>query len=581
MVSTLLRRLAHRTARLGILATLVFAGLPVAVVAQAGRASVNTVPDTGQAGPGVADSAAQAGATDTMPKGAGVAVGSDTLFRLYGALGPFSAEARATAVMGRLRQVDAAIASGDSIVVVDRESYSELAVGEMVLMTVLDADAEAVGAVRTELARRYAGQLVAAIKAAAKATSIQAIAIGIGYALLATLVLVLLLRLIAWGFPKLYARIDLLRQMKLPELKLQNLELLSASRISTMIEAAAKVARALLVLLLFYLYVPLVLSFFPWTEALAPRIIGLVLDPFASAWWGFLKYLPNLLYLGAGIVILRYILRLLYAITTAIGSGTIAFEGFPRSWAEPTYKLVRVLVLAFGVTVLYPYLPGSGSDAFKGMSLFLGVLFSLGSSASIGNVLAGIVLTYTRSFEIGDRVKIGETVGDVVEKTLLVTRLRTIKNVSVTVPNGTVLNTQVINYTTLAKERGLILNTSVTIGYDVPWKQVHQLLLDAAKRTEHILEEPAPFVFQTSLGDFYVSYELNAYTNRADAMAVIYSGLHSNIQDTFNEGGVEIMSPHYATLRDGNLTTIPAQYLPSEYRAPAFQVEHRTADGAG
>jgi small-conductance mechanosensitive channel len=200
------------------------------------------------------------------------------------------------------------------------------------------------------------------------------------------------------------------------------------------------------------------------------------------------------------------------------------------------------------------------------------VLFSLGSSSAIGNMVAGIVLTYTRAFQIGDRVKIADTVGDVIERTLLVTRLRTIKNVAVTIPNGMVLGSHVINYTTHAAERGLILSSSVTIGYDAPWMTVHQLLIDAARSTEHILPDPAPFVHQTSLDDFYVSYEINATTDRPDIMAATYSALHQNIQDTFNAGGVEIMSPHYGARRDGNQTTIPPSYLPASYRAPTFRV---------
>ena len=216
----------------------------------------------------------------------------------------------------------------------------------------------------------------------------------------------------------------------------------------------------------------------------------------------------------------------------------------------------------------------SASAAFKGVSLFFGVLFSLGSSGAVGNMMAGIILTYTRAFQIGDHVKIGDTTGDVIERTLLVTRVRTIKNVAITIPNCSVLSGQIVNYTSMAQERGLILHTGVTIGYDVPWKQVHALLIAAAERTEHILKEPKPFVLQTSLDDFYVAYQINAYTNRADGQAGIYSELHQNIQDSFNEGGVEILSPHYRAARDGNMVTIPANYLPADYKAPSFRIEN-------
>lgn len=515
------------------------------------------------------------------PAGAPVVFGTDTLFRLYGHLGPFSAAQRAAAVAERLRAASAAIARGDSIAVAERGTFSELSVDDVVLMAVLDDDATALGTTHAVLAPRYAETMRRTIVAAVERVSVRALLIDAAFAVLTTLVLLALLKLLAWGFPRLYDRIEALRRLRLPAVRIQNFELLSAGRLSALLIGAARVARFLLTFLIFYVYVPLVLSFFPWTAPLSQRIVGYALRPFVVAWLAFVTYLPNLFYLAAGIIIVRYILKFLHLLFEAIRSGAITFQGFYPDWADPTYKIVRVLVLAFAATALYPYLPGASSDAFKGVSIFIGVLFSLGSSAAIGNMVAGVVLTYTRAFQIGDRVKIGETVGDVTEKTLLVTRLRTIKNVAVTIPNGTVLSSQVVNYSTLAATSGLILHTTVTIGYDAPWEQVHALLIEAARRTEHILPEPAPFVLQTSLDDFYVSYQLNAATDRADIMAGIYSRLHQNIQETFNAGGVEIMSPHYGALRDGNQTTTPAKFLGADYRAPAFRLQPVEADGHG
>jgi small-conductance mechanosensitive channel len=216
--------------------------------------------------------------------------------------------------------------------------------------------------------------------------------------------------------------------------------------------------------------------------------------------------------------------------------------------------------------LIFPYLPGSGSPAFQGVSVFVGILFSLGSSNAIANMVAGMVITYMRPFKIGDRVKIGEITGDVVEKTALVTRIRTVKNEDVTVPNSTVLLTSTINYSanTRANSTGLIVHTTITIGYDAPWKDVHNALVAAALRTTLVLHEPMPFVLQTSLNDFYVSYQINCYTKEANRQAMIYSDLHRNIQDCFNEAGIEIMSPHYMHQRKGNKSTIPANYLPGD-----------------
>ncbi|MEO6878867.1 MAG: mechanosensitive ion channel domain-containing protein [Gemmatimonadaceae bacterium] len=491
-------------------------------------------------------------------RGAPVVYAPDTLFRLYGNLGPFSAAERAAAAEVRLRQVAKAIAAGESISIMERGAYSELTVGDVVLMTVLDDDAVPVGASHTALASRYAARIRSAVDAGFARHSTQALLVDAGYALLATAALALLLWIVSVAFARAQLRVEALQRVRFSAIKIQDFELLSAGRLSTLLLGAARVARIVVILLLLYVYVPLVLGFFPYTAELSQRIAGYALHPFAVAWAAFITYLPNLFYLAAGVIIVRYLLALMHLVFGAIGSGAITINGFYADWADPTYKILRVLVFAFSATILYPYLPGASTDAFKGVSIFVGVLFSLGSSAAIGNMVAGVVLTYTRGFQRGDRVQIGDTIGDIVEKTLLVTRLRTPKNVAVTIPNGAVLAAQVMNFSTLAATNGLVLHTTVTIGYDAPWRQVQALLIEAARCTDHILPEPAPFVLQTSLDDYYVSYELNAFSSRADLMAATYSGLHQNIQETFNAAGVEIMSPHYRAVRDGNQTTIPA-----------------------
>ncbi|MDF5717699.1 MAG: mechanosensitive ion channel family protein [Rhizonema sp. NSF051] len=231
-------------------------------------------------------------------------------------------------------------------------------------------------------------------------------------------------------------------------------------------------------------------------------------------------------------------------------------------------------IIALALVVALPFLPGFGSPAFQGISVFLGVLLSLGSSAAVANIVAGIILIYTRAFRVGDRIKINDAIGDIVEKSLFVTQIRTTKNVVITIPNGTVLTSQILNYSALAEDPNhyLILHTTVTLGYDLPWRKVHQVLINAALATPHILAEPVPFILQTSLGDFYVNYEINGYTNQPKSMARIYSELHQNIQDKCNEADIEILSPHYSAIRDGNQITIPENYLHKDYKAPGFRV---------
>jgi len=228
-----------------------------------------------------------------------------------------------------------------------------------------------------------------------------------------------------------------------------------------------------------------------------------------------------------------------------------------RATAIPAYKVVRIVVIAVAAMMIYPYVPGSSSAAFKGVGLFAGALFTLGASGTANNLIGGVTLIFTDVYRVGDRIQIGEVNGDVVDVTLLITRLRTTKNEIVTLANGGMFSSKIVNYSREAKRRGLILHTTVTIGYDVPWRKVHELLIGAARSVDVIEKTPEPFVLQTSLDDFYVSYQLNAYTRTPNAMASTYSALHQAIQDAFAEAGVEIMSPHYGALRDGGAAALP------------------------
>ena len=269
----------------------------------------------------------------------------------------------------------------------------------------------------------------------------------------------------------------------------------------------------------------------------------------------------------------RYFLRLLAFFKTEIERGRLKISGFYVDWANPTFQIIRVLVFAFMLIIIFPYLPGSNSAIFKGVSVFVGVLFTFGSAGALSNLVSGLVLTYMRAYKIGDRIQIGQVIGDVVEKSVLVTKIKTIKNEIVSIPNSTVMNSHTTNYSAEASEHGLILHTSVTIGYDTPWKTIHELLIKAALATDLIEKNPAPFVFQEKLDDFYVVYQINAYTRAPNQQHITYSFLHQHIQDAFNEAGVEIMSSHYSNIRDGNKSTVPDDHLPKDYVAPSFRVK--------
>ncbi len=503
-----------------------------------------------------------------------VVVGGDTLFRVYARLGPMTAAERAEAISGRVTEASRGLRAGaDTLSVVEEEGQSLIVAGDRVLMAVLEEDARMAGVPRAELAAGYLTALGDAFTKGSLRWRLERFGLGLLFTLLTTAALVALGWLVLRVFRRLEAMISLLRQsQRLPSLKIQQLELLSADRIADALLIVARGLQVVVWAILLYFYLVLVLSFFPWTQEASGRILDYVLHPLGIVGRNIASYLPNLFFIAIIVIVTRYVLRTIHFIFGAIGSGAISFGGFDKDWAEPTYKLVRFLVLAFALIVLFPYLPGAKSDAFKGVSLFVGVLFSLGSTGAVANLVAGSLLTYTRAFQIGDRVKIGGTLGDVVARTLLVTKVRTVYNVEVTIPNSTVMSSEVLNFTTMAQSTGIIMQTTVTIGYDVPWRKVHDLLVKAAQTTEGVLKEPAPFVLQTGLNDYYPAYELNAYIRESSRLRVILSRMNERVQDVFAEAGVEITSPAFTAIRDGNAITLPEGSVPPGYTAPAFRV---------
>jgi small-conductance mechanosensitive channel len=386
----------------------------------------------------------------------------------------------------------------------------------------------------------------------------------------------LLFKIIGW-VKRWFIRIDRTiqeeRGKRLAGWRIQKLQLLTANQATDALLLLSRYLRYAVNGILVLAYGMGIFSIFPQTRGVVADGINSLTQILATGWNSVTDYLPNLLLLILIVVVTYFGLRFVHFIFREIEKGTIALAGFHPEWAETTYKIVRALTVMLALVIAFPFLPGSSSPAFQGISIFIGALLSLGSTSVIGNLVAGIILTYAQAFRVGDRVQIGETVGDVIDKGLIATRIRTIKNVDITVPNGIVLANHIINYSTEAQERGLILHTTVTIGYDAPWRKVHETLIRAALATPDVLANPKPFVFQTSLDNSYVSYEINAFTREPRKMVNTYSNLHQNIQDKFNEAHIEILSPQYSALRDGNSSTIPAEHRPPDYRPPSFRVK--------
>lgn len=511
-----------------------------------------------------------------------VVVGEDTLFFLYRPLGSYSAEERALVVSERLRKIlEEPDHDLQPVRVVPDSLNLSIRYGDRLIMTLVPADSTVgqaeLRSTAIEQARAIQSVLdtdstvLAQTESAIKAVDWKALGIGVLLALAVSLLFWLTARYLGRGDIRLQNKLNQWRETRIPALRIQKFQMASSSQVTDALIGLTKILRVVAVLILIYFYIPLVFSFFPWTRGFATTLFGYILSPVKLVLSAIVSYLPDLFFLIVIGVMTHLVLKLVHRFFIALARGYITFAGFYKDWAIPTYKIVRFLIVAFALVVAFPYLPGSNSPAFRGISIFFGVLFSLGSTSAVANIVAGAVITYIRPFKIGDRVKIADTTGDVIEKTLLVTRIQTIKNVEVTIPNATVLGSHIVNYSASASDEALILYTTVTIGYDVPRKTVEQLLLDAARATKGVVDDPAPFVLVTGLNDYHISYEINAAVKDSHTMAQVNSDLNANIIDKFNEAGVEIMSPGYTAVRDGNKSAIPDPYLPKEYSPPAFR----------
>jgi small-conductance mechanosensitive channel len=351
-------------------------------------------------------------------------------------------------------------------------------------------------------------------------------------------------------------------------LRIQKQEILSAEEVAAILNRTLLVVSWLLRLLIIFSLINTILGLFDVTVSFARSVADMVRSAVWGIWGGFVDYLPDFFTALVIIGVASLIIKLCRLVFEGMERQRIKVPGFYPEWSKTSFNLLRMLIIAMTIVVVFPYLPGSDSPAFQGVSIFFGVLLSLGSTTAVANVVAGIVITYTRAFRTGDYVRIADTEGKIIERTAFVTRIRTPKNVDVSLPNSSVMSGKVINFSTQGRRDGIRLHTSITIGYDVPWPKVQELMLSAAVATKHIETEPEPFVLQKALDDNYVAYELNATTKRVSLRPQIYSDLHANILDAFHTAGVEITSPHYRAVRDGNEPAM-APVMPHPDKEPA------------
>jgi small-conductance mechanosensitive channel len=476
---------------------------------------------------------------------AAVVVDGKHLFKVRGA-SSFPAANRAGAIARRIEQAadDAAFQPESLRVAPDGENRAILA-GPLRIMLVTDADAELDRLSPEDVALANANAIQSAIVAYRQSRTRESLVRNGAYALLATVALIAGIALLLWAAGRLRRTIERIVHARVRTVGIQSFEIVRVEHVRRGLTTLLRLLTFVVGAGLVFLWVDFALGRFPWTAGFAHDLLAYVVAPLVTLGRGFASAIPNLIFLVVLYFVVRGILRIVRLFFDAVDRGGVKLSGFEREWAIPTYKIVRFAIIALAIVVAYPYIPGSDSAAFKGVSLFLGVVFSLGSSTAISNIIAGYLMTYRRAFRVGDRVKIVDIVGDVTAMRLQVTHLRTPKNEEVVVPNSQIVNGHVVNYSTLAKNEKLWLHTKVGIGYETPWRQVEAMLLEAAGRSTGLLSSPPPFVLQTLLGDFAVTYELNVATDDPHAMPSLYSDLHRNILDVFNEYGVAIMTPAY------------------------------------
>lgn len=492
--------------------------------------------------------------------GAPLVVDGDTLLVIYARKGGMLPEARVSAAKSKIYEVGKRLTMFvDSLYVFDSEVSSDVMVGEDVLLSVTDLDALWMGMERVELAETYREVISKKVDQLHETYGLQQKLQSLGWVALIIAVQVLLIWFIVWLFRRWKFSVTRKLLGRIKSVVIKNYPLLDTHRLGVAIIFVFNLVRLLLILLVVLVGLGFMFSFFPETKTVTYTVLGFIWNPLSDILKSVVAYLPNLFKIIVIIICFHYLLKLVRYFANEVASGRLKINGFYADWAMPTHTLLRVLLYSFMLVMIWPLLPNSDSEIFQGVSVFIGVVVSLGSTSVVGNVMSGLVMTYMRPFRIGDFIRFGDTEGEVIEKSMLVTRIRTRKNDIVTIPNSNMMSSQTSNYTFSAQRYGIIVHTKITIGYDEPWKKIESLLVQAAENTDGIKRHPKPFVRITALDDFYVEYEINGITDRAKTLSTVYSALHQQILDTMHGAGVEIMSPHIEARRDNLPVQIPKE----------------------
>ena len=452
--------------------------------------------------------------------GVPVVVEGDTLFYLYAKRGGHTPQQRAEMDAAAILELSKRFnLRPDSLYMESSDIVTDLMYDNKVIASFIDQDGLWENCTRDRLAAHNRKVIVDKLKEMKDEHGLWQLGKRILYFVLVLVGQYFLFRLTIWLFKKLKVRIQRLKDTKLKPFSIQDYELLDTQKQVNLLIFLSNLLRYIIMFLQLLLTVPLLFSIFPQTKSLAYQLFSYIWIPVKSIFTSVVEYIPNLFTIFVIWYAVKYLVRFVHYLANEVKSERLKIRGFYSDWAEPTFHIIRFLLYAFMIAMIYPYLPGSKSGVFQGISVFVGLIVSLGSSTVIGNIIAGLVITYMRPFKLGDRIQLNETTGNVIEKTPLVTRIRTPKNEVVTIPNSFIMSSHTVNYSASAREYGLIIHSEVSIGYDIPWRQTHQLLIEAALNTPGVIDDPRPFVLETSLSDWYPVYQVNAYIKEADRLA--------------------------------------------------------------
>lgn len=494
----------------------------------------------------------------SVTPGVPLVIDEDTLFVLYSRYGGILPEIRVERARQEIMTQGRRLTFfTDSIYVYESDFTSDVMAGNHLILSITDIDALWQEKPRQELANHYASLIEEKIREIHEDYGLRQKLLGLLMVVVIIVLQWLFIKLTNWLYRRWKFRLTRVVMRRALPLVIKDYEVLNKHRQGALFLMLYRLLRIGLIVVQLLITIPVLFSLFPETKSLTITVLGYIWDPTTDIFWGVIGYLPKFFKILVIIICFRYLVKGLHYLSNEIASGRLRINGFYPDWAVPTYHILRVLCYSFMFVMIWPLLPNSNSEVFQGVSVFLGVIVSLGSTSIIGNLMAGLVMTYMRPFHQGDFIRFGEVEGFVLEKTALVTRIRTRKNEIITIPNSNLMSAQTSNFTFAAHNYGIIVHTKVTIGYDMKHEVIENLLLDAARATKHIEKKPLPFVRVTKLDDFYVEYEINAYTKHSEWLSDIYSQLHQNILDHFHSAGVEIMSPHIFGLRNDLELQIP------------------------